>query len=503
MRLNRRDLLRVAGLSAAWPLLPNLRPEAAHAAAQALGASWDPGPFTLGVGSGDPLPDSVALWTRLAPEPLADQQPLADIVPVSWVVASDSALSNVVASGEVAASVLLGHSVHVTVGGLEPGRRYWYRFGALGQVSRVGRTKTAPVGPVDLVRFASLNCQHYNSGEYPGMRDIAADGALDFVVHLGDYVYEGSELGTAYSLTDYRKLHALYKGDPLLRDAHAAHPWFLTWDDHEVVNDYSGSSGGATFVQRRSASYQAWYENMPLRLVGDSLLPDPQLFRLRHWGDLLELVVLDLRQYRSAQNLADGTILGAPQRDWLLQTVANRSGGWHCWVNSIMLSQLRGSPGGSYMFTDQWDGFLNERENLLTACHDAGLSDFVVITGDWHSAFVHDVRPDFDNISSPVIGTEFVAHSVSSSAYSPSWNSTNGPIMGEANPHLQYFEGNRYGYDLYEVTPQRWSTHLRVVSNRADPDATVSTLTSWHVDRGIAGAYEDPATVGSPAQYRR
>lgn len=242
---------------------------------------------------------------------------------------------------------------------------------------------------------------------------------------------------------------------------------------------------------------------MPLGLVPGSFLPDQQIFRYRPWGDLLELLVLDLRQYRSAQNLTDGTILGATQRDWLQQRVTGRSGGWHCWVNSIMLSQLRGSPGGSYMFTDQWDGFVTERRSLLTAAHQAGIEDFVVITGDWHSAFIQDVRPDFDNASAPVIGTEFVAHSATSSAYSASWNATNGPIMGAANPHLQYFEGNRYGYDLYEVTPQRWTTKLRVVSNRADPNATVSTLTTWHVDRGVAGAYEDPGGVGSPAQYRR
>ncbi|HCT77042.1 MAG TPA: metallophosphatase [Micromonosporaceae bacterium] len=507
MPISRRDLLRAAtaagGFAAAWPLMRDLGPDAAHAAAAAIGASWDASPFTLGVGSGDSLPNSVVLWTRLAPDPLADVQPLPDIVQVDWAIATDSAMSTVVASGSVAASVLLGHSVHVLATGLTPGRRYWYRFSALGQSSRIGRTKTAPTGSVNLVRFASLNCQHYQSGEYAGMRDIANDANLDFVVHLGDYLYEGSELGTAYTLTDYRKLHALYKGDPLLRDAHAAHPWYLTWDDHEVVNDYSGSAGSASFVKRRSASYQAWYEHMPLGLEGDTALPDQQIFRYRPWGDLLELVILDLRQYRSAQNLSDGTILGSRQRDWVLDKVAQRNGGWHCWVNSIMLSQLRGSPGGSYMFTDQWDGFLNERRNVLTQAHQAGIEDFVVITGDWHSAFIQDVRPDFDNTSSPVIGTEFVAHSATSSAYSASWNATNGPIMGSANPHLQYFEGNRYGYDLYEVTPQRWSTKLRVVSDRANPNATVSTLTTWHVDRGVAGAYEDPGTIGSPAQYRR
>lgn len=508
MRLSRRDLLKAAlaagAIGAASPLVEGLGPGAARAAAEKLGASWDPAPFTLGVGSGDPLPDGVLLWTRLAPEPLGDTQPLPEIVQVDWAMATDPAMTQVVGRGSTPASNLLGHSVHVEVTGLEPGRRYYYQFSALGKQSVVGRTKTAPVGAISKVRFASLNCQNYQSGEYAGMRDIAADSGLDFVVHLGDYIYEGSELGTALTLTDYRKFHSLYKGDPLLRAAHAAHPWFVTWDDHEVVNDYSGSRGAATFVQRRSAAYQGWYENMPLRLAGpDTLLPDPQLYRHRPWGDLLDLLVLDLRQYRSEQNVAGGTILGPVQRSWVLDRIANRNAAWHCWANSIMLGQLIDPSGSGYMFTDQWDGFVGERNAVLSQAAAAGIEDFVVITGDWHSAFVQDLRPDFDNPDAPVIGTEFVAHSVSSSAYSSSWNATNGPLMGRHNPHLQYFEGNRYGHDLYEVTPQRWTTHLRVVADRANPNAAVTTLTSWHIDRGTPGAHEDPTTTGSPAQYRR
>lgn len=171
-------------------------------------------------------------------------------------------------------------------------------------------------------------------------------------------------------------------------------------------------------------------------------------------------------------------------------------------MNSIMLSQLA-RQGGGYYFTDQWDGFRTERNSVLGQVHSSGLEDLVVITGDWHSAFVDDLRPDFDNPDSPVIGTEFTAHSVTSSAYSADWNATNGPVMGKANPHLKYFEGNRYGYDVYEVTPRRWSTHMRVIADRKVADSPVTTLTTFHVDRGKAGSYEDPATAGSPAQWRR
>lgn len=519
MTLNRRDLLKgaaVAGaLNLAWPLSAGLSPAQARAAAEALGADYDPAPFTLGVASGDPQPTGVVLWTRLAPEPFGtvEQQRLPEIVEVGWVVAEDPALSRVVARGTFPASATLGHSVHVPVHGLTPGRHYWYAFTALGTTSRTGRTKTAPLGAVSRVRFASANCQHFASGHYAAHRGIARED-LDFVVHLGDYIYEGGPTGGGlrdhntpdpHTVGDYRKRHALYKGDPSLREAHAAHPWFLTWDDHEVVNDYSGTGGGAPFLQRRAAAYQAWFEHMPHRDGGplEAALPDPVIHRRRTWGDLLELTVLDLRSYRSAQNLPDGTILGADQKAWLKQGVGQAPDSWHVWANSIMLSQLRGRPGGWYMFTDQWDGFLAERKEVLTEVLDSGLEDLVVITGDWHSAFVDDIRPDFDDTSSPVVGTEFTAHSVSSSAYSADWNATNGPLMGWANPHLKYFEGNRYGYDVYEVTPERFSTHMRVVADRRDPASPVTTLTTFHVDRGRAGSYEDPATRDSPAQWRR
>lgn len=521
-RLNRRDLLKAAGAAGAlnlvWPLSAGLSPAQALEAAQALGAEYDPAPFTLGVASGDPQPNSVVLWTRLAPEPLAAEQKLSEIVEVEWFVSTDPQLRTIVASGSVPASATLGHSVHVRVSGLRPGSHYWYAFKALGKQSRIGRTKTAPVGNIASVRFAAANCQAFHDGFYAAHRGIAREN-VDFVVHLGDYIYEHGQVGGVpadhvrdhegpgiFTVADYRRRHALYKGDASLREAHAAHPWFLTWDDHEVVNDYSGTGGGSPFMQRRAAAYQAWYENMPHRDGGAgtmAALPDPEIHRVRRWGNLLELSVLDLRSYRSAQNLSDGTILGAGQKSWLKKNIDGAPDTWHVWANSIMLSQLRGRPGGSYMFTDQWDGFLAERKEVLGHVHSAGMEDLVVITGDWHSAFVDDIRPDFDDVSSPVIGTEFTAHSVTSGAYSASWNATNGPVMGAANPHLKYFEGNRYGYDVYEVTPERFSAHMRVIGDRRDPASPVTTLTTFHVDRGKAGSYEDPATKGSPAQYRR
>ncbi|MCX4514556.1 alkaline phosphatase D family protein [Streptomyces sp. NBC_01619] len=512
MSLNRRDLLRsaaVAGtLAAVWPLSAKLSPAQALEAAQELGASYDPAPFTLGVASGDPVQHGVSLWTRLAPEPLADEQPLPDAVEVHWVVATDRALRRKVAGGTVAATAAQGHSVHVDVHGLQPGRRYYYAFSALGRTSRLGRTRTAPAGRVDRVRFATANCQNFAGGYYSALRGIARED-VDFVVHLGDYIYENGVYGgtvrshegpEVFDLVSYRRRHALYKGDPDLRAAHAAHPWYLTWDNHEVQGYYDGRDDAA-FLARRDAAYQAWYENMPHRMVGANPVPHQQIYRRRNWGSLLDLTILDLRQYRSRADRPDSTILGAKQRDWLLDQ-ARDAHGWHCWANSIMLSKLD-APGGDHYYDMQWDGYRAERADVLTQLNGLGLEDFVVVTGDWHSAFVDDIRPDFTNPDSPVIGTEFTAHSVTSDSYGPEWNAARGPEIGRLNPHLQYFEGDRYGYDVHDVTARRWTTEMRVIADRRDPCSPVTTLTRFHVDRGRTGAYEDPRTSGSPAQYRR
>lgn len=523
--LSRRELLGTAAaagaLSMVSPLSEALSPQQAMAAAAQLGVRYDPGPFTLGVASGDPLPSSVSLWTRLAPDPLARQQKrLPLIVEVVWAMAEDRQMRRVVARGTVWAHADQAHSVHVDVHDLKPGRTYYYQFQAMGRTSRLGRTRTAPTGNVKRVRFASANCQAFQDGYFAAFRDIAAQD-LDFVVHLGDYIYEmgndKTEKGKLdhrarknkahdfepYTVADYRVRHALYKGDPSLRAAHAAHPWFLTWDNHEVEGQYDGTeSGKKRFEDRRDAAYQAWWEHMPHRMVGDDMVPHQQIYRARHWGNLLDLMILDLRQYRTAPERKHSTILGARQNHWLLEEIRHARGAWECWANSIMLSRL-GKKDGDYYYEMQWDGYPRERTSVLSQAHNLGLEDLVVISGDYHSAFVDDIHTDFDNHDSPVIGTEFLSRSISSRSGGAKWNKTNGPKMGTKNPHLQYFEGDRYGYDLYEVTAEKWATHMRMVANTRDPASPVSTLTSFHIKRGHPGAVEDPATISSPAQYRR
>ncbi|MBD2018750.1 alkaline phosphatase D family protein, partial [Leptolyngbya sp. FACHB-36] len=271
--------------------------------------------FSLGVASGEPLPDGVVLWTRLAPEPLNGGGMPPQPMSVQWQVAVDEQMRRVVQRGTTIAVPELAHSVHVEVNGLEPARWYWYRFQAGDQQSSIGRTRTAPAltSHVDRLRFAFASCQHYEHGYYAAYRDMAA-ADLDFVVHLGDYIYEGAATtgesrqhngSDLVTLEQYRDRYALYKTDPDLQAAHAAFPWIVTWDDHEVAGNYANLTANGqsqqAFLQRRASAYQAYYEHMPLRRSSRPQGANLQLYRRFSFGDLAEFNVLDTRQYRSKQ----------------------------------------------------------------------------------------------------------------------------------------------------------------------------------------------------------
>jgi alkaline phosphatase D len=548
MHLSRRDLLRAAvaagGIGALWPLIDGLSPRQAVAQAALIGITFDPAPFTLGVASGDPRADGVTLWTRLAPEPLTGGG-LDDVGPVEvdWVVATDPRLRRVVASGSVPALPATAHSVHVEVAGLDPATTYFYAFAATGRRSRIGRTRTAPVGAADRLRFAWVSCSNLPAGSFAAYRNIARED-LDLVVCLGDYYYEGGGSGTGrdhtggetVELVDYRNRHALYKGDPALRAAHAAHPWVVTWDDHEVDNNYAnltpenaeaaeGNDSAERFALRRAAAYQAYYEHLPISLaVGGATAPDGPDFRIHRelaFGDLLDLTVLDTRQYRDDQACMDTpfggvcdevddparTMLGGPQKGWLLDRLRGSSAAWHCVANGVMWApwQVRGGvpediPGidpapvddAHAVNLDQWDGYQAERTELLRAIADDALQDVVVITGDLHSSWVADLKPDFDDTASPAVATEFVGTSVTSGfPIADTEGSGFRDLTLAANPHLRDFDGDLRGYAVVEVTGDAWRTTFMSVGDAQDPLRRAEVRKVWRVDRGTAGATQE------------
>ncbi|MBL8839632.1 MAG: alkaline phosphatase D family protein, partial [Alphaproteobacteria bacterium] len=273
------------------------------AAGQPLGRA---DPFTLGVASGAPLADAVVIWTRLAPSPLAVDGGLGPApVAVDWEVAGDERFATIVRRGSFETAAATAHCVHVDVRGLAPARWYWYRFHAGGATSPVGRTRTAPAAgaPTERLRFAFASCAHYEQGFFAAFRHMAAE-APDLVVFLGDYVYEASwgrdlvrryDMSPARTLAQYRTRYAQHRLDADLRAAHQAAPWIVTWDDHEVANDYADlrdESLDADFRARRAAGYQAFWEHMPLRGPPPRDWRDLRVYDRFDFGDLARFHVL-------------------------------------------------------------------------------------------------------------------------------------------------------------------------------------------------------------------
>ena len=482
---------------------------------------WASTPFALGVASGDPLPDGVVLWTRLDPDPGAEVGGMAgrDPIAVRWEIAADDGFRRVAGSGTAVAVPDLAHSVHVDATGLEPGREYFYRFMVGGEISPVGRTKTAPAAgaATDRLRFAVASCAHWEHGWFTAYRHLAAED-LDLVLHLGDYLYEypaGREFlptggtpvrlhtgGEAVTLADYRARHALYKTDPDLQAAHAAAPWVATWDDHEVENNYAGATSErgdppAAFLARRAAAYQAYYEHMPLRPDSLPQGPDLRLYRRLTFGALAEMSLLDTRQYRTDQpcgdNLQvrcaaaldpDATLTGPDQERWLLRGLDRSPATWNVIAQQTMMAEHDTQAGTATEYPmDQWDGYPAARNRILGHLLHAGIANPVVLSGDIHSAWVNDLRADFADPASAVVATELIAASVT--ADNPFVDRLRfAPLL---NPHVRFVDGT-HGYTRCELTQTHWRADFRGVPTVFEPDAPVRTVASWVIEAGRPGA---------------
>ncbi|MDQ4105969.1 MAG: alkaline phosphatase D family protein [Actinomycetota bacterium] len=462
-------------------------------------------PFSLGVASGDPLPDGVVLWTRLALDPMNGGMVTDHAVPVTWRVATDEGMKGVVQSGTVLARPGLAHSVHVEVSGLKPDRWYWYCFEAGKERSPIGRTKTAPVAgsTIDRLAFALASCQQWVGGPYPAYRHMAEED-LDFVVHVGDYIY--GERGTR-TLADYRRLYALYKTSPDLQAAHVAFPFIATLDDHEVANNWADGSlqdhpdvGEQAFLARRAAAFQAYYEHMPLRRFSRPAGLDMRLYRRFAFGDLAALNVLDTRQYRSA-HATGGFIarrhpdshgplqemVGAEQKRWLLKGLADSPARWNILAQQTMMTEYDDRLGAEeYINHDQWDGYTIARNRLFDSIRDHRPANPVVLSGDWHANWVNDLKADFGAPDSETLATEFVGTSISSGLPENVRRRVEAALP--ENPHVRFFDGDFRGYTRCSVSRELWRTDFRTVEERDDPQSPVSTLASFDVENGRPGA---------------
>ncbi|MEU0762862.1 alkaline phosphatase D family protein [Streptomyces microflavus] len=522
--LDRRRLLTGAGAAAALAFTMNLPAAGTASAAELDARRIAEDPFTLGVASGDPLPGSVLIWTRLAPRPYEPGGGLpAGRVQVSWELAHDEGFRRVARRGSVTAHAEFAHSVRADVQGLDPGRAYYYRFRTGSWTSPTGRTRTAPAAGTrnSSLTLAAVSCQAYHDGYFTALRHLAAED-VDVVLHLGDYLYEYAVTATggarAYTdrrlpahynretltLEDYRLRYGLYKSDPDLRAAHAAHPFVVTWDDHEAENNYAGDipENDVTpeeFLLRRAAAYRAYWENQPLRTPQRPTGPDMRLYRRLTFGRLAQFDILDTRQYRSDQAYGDGwrtpgpesedparTITGAAQERWLTDGWRASDATWNVVPQQVTFAQRRDVPTAAYKFSmDAWDGYPASRQRVLAGAESAGVENLMVLTGDVHVAYAFDLKKDFDDPASRTVGTEIVTTSVSSGKDGAE-RPANWQNQTRANPHMKHYDGRR-GYTVVTLTEKQARADFRTVQAVTTPGAPVSTAASFVTEAGNPG----------------
>lgn len=482
--------------------------------------------FTLGVASGEPRPQSVVLWTRLAPHPLQPDGGMpARAIPVQWEVAADQRFTRVVRSGAVVAEPDRVHCVHVEVQGLEPGREYFYRFEAGGQRSPVGRTRTAPAPEADTrrLRLALASCQHYEAGHYVAHREIAS-ADIDAVLFVGDYLYETEMPGYLrvrqhrhvfpdepghFTLGDYRVHHASYKLDADLRASHAAHPWIMVWDDHEALNGYTGDTAPQewdkrAFLRLRTAAYRAYFEHLPISPTRAPVGPSMRMHERYEWGQLAELWTLDGRQFRDrgvcggwqapyggnalwrceAAQAPGRTLLGGAQEAWLAEGLAASSRAWKLIVQPTQIAPGRlPTPVGPVAYADGWDAFPAARQRLIDAIAQPRVPDVVCLGGDVHRHVAANLRLDPLNPASPIVASEFVTSSVSSKGLSELLTS----LMKRGNPDLLHLRSDERGYTLLDITPQQLLCEFRGTPHPVRPDARLRTQARYVVERGVPG----------------
>ena len=471
--------------------------------------------FELGVASGQPSAQGMVLWTMLTGAGLPAS------TGVVWELAEDEAFGRVVARGLETTRAEDHHSVHAEPAGLHPDRWYWYRFTTLGQQSPVGRTRTAPAADAAVARldFAIASCQRWDTGHYAAWRHAAAD-SLDLVLFLGDYIYEyasstqalrPNQGGLVRTLADYRQRYAQYRSDPALQAAHAACPWLMVWDDHEVDNDYAGQQGQSLqpdFAGQRAAAYRAYWEFMPFPKAARPVDGAMRIVGRLDWGRLARVHLLDDRQYRDVQvcprpgrggsntvrlrdcpDLADPkrTLLGAEQERWLAEGWSlDRP--WNLLAQQTLMARFSWEdpqgPGRGLYWTDGWDGYAPARNRLLGTVAERRVPGVVVLGGDVHANYVADLRADFDDEKSPVVATEFCGTSISSLGLDPARLDAARPF----NPHVKLARSDRRGYVRFSLQAARLQAELRVLDDARDPASSISTMARFTVAAGQPGA---------------
>ena len=502
--MNRRHLLKSAGLlTLGYPLL---RLSALQSSPQ-----FSVDPFAAGVASGDPTRNSIVLWTRLIPDARVERDWQRGTVPVDWEIASDEGMKRIVRRGRAMATPEFGHSVHVDANGLDANRWYWYQFKAGSASSPVGRTKTAPSSATDRIRFAVASCQNYQAGYFTAYQNMVRED-IDAIVFLGDYIYETDGAGPrrtnmpeSKNLETYRARYALYRSDANLREAHRLFPWIMTWDDHEVQNNYAGlvpldAQPREEFRKRRAAAYQAYYEWLPMPKAAIPIGSDARLYRSLSFGPLANFIVLDGRQFRDDQACGDGnkapcaeflaerTMLGAAQEQWLNRELHASRAQWNFLANQVRMTVMDQTAGPAESYNmDVWAGYELARRRIVSNLETSKVRNPIVLTGDIHSNWVGDLKVDYKKMDSPVVATELIGTSITSGGDGSSAMPANVATGLAENPQLKFFNNQR-GYIRCEATGKSLTADFRVVEKVSVPESAISTLASFIVENGKAGA---------------
>ncbi|MGB0368656.1 MAG: alkaline phosphatase D family protein [Flavobacteriales bacterium] len=438
-------------------------------------------PFYHGVASGDPLSDAVIIWTRIT---LNETDPVS----VNWRMATDTLFENIVANGTSTTDSTMDWTVKVDVTGLTEGEWYYYDFEHDGNHSLIGRTRTAPTGGVDHLRFGVVSCQSYEHGFYHAYKDMATRNDMDCILHLGDYIYEyeaggyGANIsGRAneptseiVNLSDYRMRYSHYKLDPDLRAAHQQYPFIIIWDDHETANNsYSEGAGNHTegsegvWESRKAYGIRANTEWLPIRVPDEN---DPERrYRDFSFGDLADLSMLDTRLYdrdeQGAGEDSDRSLLGYNQRHWLYDNLSSSTAKWKVIGQQVMVAPL--TAFGFPINNDQWDGYPAERDSLFTHLTTNSIDNSVVLTGDIHTSWANDLPGDGydESTGDGSVGVEFVVTSVTSASF-PIPVGQN--LIKSLNPHIKYADLTQKGFMILDLTHDAAQSDWFYVSDVTD-----------------------------------
>jgi len=515
MKLSRREMLR---LTAGAGMLPMSAWVAACGDDERTVVRGPSGLFAHGVASGDPLADAVILWTRVSPS-----SPGA--VRVDWEIASDPGFARVVAGGAVMTDESLDYTVKVDATGLAAGTTYYYRFDAQLRTSPIGRTRTAPSGPVDQVRVAVVSCSKYSRGLFLAYRSVASRADLDVVLHLGDYIYEDAGAGEMrahdppreiLTLDDYRTRYAQHRSDPHLQEAHRQHPFITVWDDHESSNNSfrDGAEGhgpeDGDWFERKATAQRVYSEWMPIRVEEAD-----RIFRRIAYGDLVDFVMLDTRLWGRDEQVGAGdveaihdperTIMGFDQEKWLAEQLRGSQARWKVVGQQVIFSQwkLSAAPnsegGGAVGNSDGWDGYDASRRRVFEVLRAGEIDNVVVLAGDVHSSWAMDFTEDPNNpdtydprTGAGSLGVEFVTPGITNT-FPPR---VPAELFLRPNPHVKYGEVTQRGYVILDLTPQRAQAAWFHFDRLDDESAEEHFAVAFSTEDGANHLVED----GAPAE---